>query len=789
MSHRIPHQKATLSRLISQHTGTLLATATALTLPASALAQTGPVLEEVIVTAQKRTANLQDTPISVQVLGNERMSQLNLKGFDDYAQFLPTVSFTSTRPGMSQVYMRGIVSGSNGNHSASQPSVGVYLDEQPITTINEVLDLHAYDFARIETLAGPQGTLFGTSSQAGTLRIITNKPVMDEFEAGYSLALNTVEEGDEGGTAEGFVNVPISDNAAVRLVGWYDKAPGYLDNVPATITYAASGITANNDDVVEDDFNDVETSGARALLRVDLNENWTLTPGLVYQKMDANGTFDHDPDDLDDLESREFYDTFFDEEWYQVSLTVEGRIGDFDLVYAGAYLDRDRDSQYDYSGYAEYLEDLYAGYGYYCLYYTAAGDCADGSQFVDQDENWNRTSHELRLQSSQDARLRYIVGLFYQDAEHDFDLQWVVPDMNPADSIIPDGKTTWQTKQIRKDRDYAVFGEISFDITEQLTVLGGARWYDYKNELYGFNGFIGHCTGFYDEDGNFVEDRENGTPQYPCFDTKILDGVKENDDVIGKFNLTYTVNDDALVYFTWSEGYRAGGVNRARVEGIPGYDEDFATNWEIGWKTTWMNNRLRFNGAVYYIEWDDFQFSILDFAVSNLTIINNAGQATVEGAEFDMDWAATEEFTLSLAASYNNAELEDDLFNGDDLFAPSGTQLPFVPELQATAIARYATEIGGYGAYGQAAWSYTDDSWSDLQVSIREKQSSYDILNLAVGFSKNSWSADLFVDNATDERAEINRFYPGYGSVGTGKDATIATNRPRTIGLRFSQRF
>ncbi len=766
---------------------TILATATATALMAPVQLAMAQALEEVIVTAQKRVSNLQDTPISIQVLGNERISDLNIKGFDDYIQFLPTVSFQSSRPGSSQVYMRGISSGGDGNHSGSMPSVGVYLDEQPITTINEVLDIHAYDLARIEVLAGPQGTLFGASSQSGTLRIITNKPVIGEFQAGYDLAVNTVEDGDEGYTAEGFINLPMGDKSALRLVGWYDKAGGYIDNVASEITFAASGITINNERHVENNFNDVTTSGMRAALKVDLNENWTITPALIYQKMDSNGVFHHDPDTKGDLETSEFFDTFYDEEWYQASLTVEGKIGNMDLVYAGAYLDRDRESQYDYTGYAEYLEDLYGNYyGYDCYLYTAEGGCADSSQYVDGDENWNRTSHELRLQSPQDQRLRYIVGLFYQEAEHDFDLQFVPPDMNPASSVILGGTTVWQTKQVRKDRDQAVFGEVSFDITDKLTLLGGLRYYDYKNELYGFNGTLGHCTGFYDDNGKFIQDRENGTPQYPCFDTKILDDTAENDDVIGKLNLTYAIDDNKLVYFTWSEGYRAGGVNRARVDGVPSYEEDFTSNWELGWKTSWIDDRLRFNGAVYLVEWDDFQYAILDFSVSNLTIIRNAGQARVQGLEFDLNYALNNELTWSFSGAYTDAELDEDIINNEVVIAPKGTQLPFVPEVQFSTILRYNTQVGSFDTHAQAAWSYTDNSWSSIVVDDREDQDSYNLLNLAIGIAKNSWTADLFIDNATDERAEIARNDPGYPSE---KDTYINTNRPRTIGIRFGQKF
>jgi len=525
------------------------------------------------------------------------------------------------------------------------------------------------------------------------------------------------------------------------------------------------------------------------MLKVDLNENWTITPAIIYQKMDSGGVFHHNPEaeGVGDLETTEFFDTFYDEEWYQASLTVEGKIGDMDLVYAGAYLDRDRDSQYDYTGYAEYLEDLYGNYyGNDCYLYAADGGCANPSQYVAQNENWKRYSHELRLQSSQDQRLRFVLGMFYQEAKHDFDLQWIPPDMNSADSVIQGGNTVWQTKQVRNDQDEAAFGEVSFDITDKLTVLGGARYYRYENELYGFNGFLGHCTGFYDDNGKFVEDPENGTPQFPCFDTRILDDTAKNDDVIGKLNFTYALDDDRLVYFTWSEGYRPGGVNRARVEGVPSYKEDFTTNWELGWKTTWMDNRLRFNGAVYYVEWDEFQFAILDFDVSNLTIIRNAGQATVKGLEFDVDYALSNSLTLSFSGAYTDAELDDDIVTGGEILAPQGTALPFVPEYQFSTIGRYDATIGSFDAHAQIAWSFTDSSWSGLESDNREKQDAYNLVNLSFGLGKDNWSANLFIDNATDERAEITRAYAGYPSE---KDSYLDTNRPRTIGIRFGQKF
>ncbi len=197
-------------------------------------ADTG-ALQEVVVTAEKRTENLQDVPLSITAISTERLEQLNINNFNDYVKYLPSVAFQSLGPGFARVFMRGVSSGDNGNHSGPLPSVGVYLDEQPITTIQGALDIHIYDIERVEALAGPQGTLYGASSEAGTVRIITNKPDPSGFKAGYELEGNTVR-GQGGYVAEGFANMPLSANAAVRLVGWAEHDGGYIDNVPGSFT-------------------------------------------------------------------------------------------------------------------------------------------------------------------------------------------------------------------------------------------------------------------------------------------------------------------------------------------------------------------------------------------------------------------------------------------------------------------------------------------------------------------------------------------------------------------------
>src|SRR5580700_5546833 len=198
-------------------------------------------LEEVVVTAQKRTENLQDVPISIEVLDNTKLEQLHVMDLDDYVKYSPSIAYSRAegqggngQPGTSHIYMRGVVSGANENHSGSQPSVGVYLDEQPVTTIDGTPDIHLYDIQRIEVLEGPQGTLYGASSEAGTVRILTNKPDPTGFSASYDGQLNQVAHGHMGTKFDAYVNIPLSSTVAVRLVGFYEKDGGYISNVRGT---------------------------------------------------------------------------------------------------------------------------------------------------------------------------------------------------------------------------------------------------------------------------------------------------------------------------------------------------------------------------------------------------------------------------------------------------------------------------------------------------------------------------------------------------------------------------
>ena len=773
-------------------------------------------LDTVTVTAQKRVENLQKVPISMQVLGAEQLDKLNITDFDDYAKFLPSVSFETAGPGFARVYMRGVASGGDGNHSGSLPSVGMYLDEQPITTIQGALDIHLYDIARVEALSGPQGTLYGASSQAGTVRIITNKPDTSGFSAGYGVEVNTVSNGGTGYIAEGFVNLPINDISAIRMVGWKKRDAGFIDNRFGTRTYpswdADSGGngTIDNAGLAQDDYNDVETTGARLALKIDLDENWSISPSVMGQRQIADGGFVFDPE-VGDLAVNRFYPERSEDKWTQAALTIEGKIGNFDVTYAGAHLKRDVDVESDYSDYSFWYDTL-AGYGaYLCSDFDPdAFECAPGtlvnpSQYIQAVDGYKKTSHEFRISSPRENRFRFVGGLFMQTQEHDIEQRYrIAGDLSDVQSVTGWPDTIWLTKQERTDKDSAVFGEIAYDFTDKLTGTLGARYFRVDNTLKGFFGFAdwGWVSGYGE---NACED---GAPTFNGAPCSFFDKRVEESGTIGKANLTYQVNDNAMIYGTWSEGFRPGGLNRRGI--LPPYLSDYLTSYEFGWKTSWMDNRLVFNGALFRQEWEDFQFSIL--GANGLTEIKNANQARIDGLEMDLNFAVTYNLQLTAGMAFYDAKLTDNYcgFTDDDgnpvsdcadPQAPSGTQLPITPEFKSNLVARYTFDVGTMEAFVQGALVYVGERTSDLRLVEREilgGMDTYTIGDFSAGIRKDNWSLTAYLNNAFDERAVLSRStqcaesicgasgvvpeYPN-GQIYTG------TTQPRTFGIRFSQEF
>ncbi|MFA7322706.1 MAG: TonB-dependent receptor [Dokdonella sp.] len=764
-------------------------------------------LDVITVTSQKRTENLQEVPISIQVLGNEKLRELNVSNFDDYAKFLPSVSYQTLGPGYAQIYMRGVASGGDGNHSGSLPSVGVYLDEQPVTTIQGPLDIHIYDIARVEVLSGPQGTLYGASSEAGTIRIITNKPDPSGYEAGYSLGVNSTSHGGIGNVQEGFVNFPLGEQAAIRLVGWREKEAGYIDNVSGTRTYptwdefTGGNGTISNAATARDNYNDIDTTGARLALGINLNENWTVNASLVGQKSEANGLFAYDPA-VGDLELTHFYPETSQDNWNQAALTVEGKVGNFDVTYSFAHLNRSDLIESDYSDYSFWYDTLYAYGG---SIYNDNGDIINPSQYIQAKDRYRKTSHELRIATPQDNRLRFVGGLFWQDQDHDIQQRYKVNGLSSELSTPGWPDTLWLTKQTREDRDKALFGELSYDlIPDTLTASFGGRYFKSDNSL---GGYFGFSAGFspdseYGEAGCPTPEPYHGAP---CQDFD--KSVKESGSLY-KANLTWKATPTKMFYLTRSEGFRPGGINRRGI--LPPYLSDYLTNFEAGWKTTWLDNHLSFNGSVFRQQWKDFQFSIL--GANGLTEIKNANQARINGAEFEVNWAASYNLQISAGAAFYNAKLtenycgftDDDgipVTECDDPEAPTGTRLPVTPKFKGTLTARYTFDIGSLQAYVQGAGVHVGERTSDLRImerGILGNLPSYSMFDFSAGIAKDNWALDFFVDNAFDKRGQISRFTecaeavcgaPGVVPEYPDGQVYVVPTHPRMVGVRFSQKF
>ncbi len=411
--------------------------------PAAADTSGAVTLEEIVVTAEKRSENLQNVPVSIQAMGQEKLEELHVTDFTDYAQFMPTVSFQTAGPGFSHAYMRGVAANNNINHSGPQPSVGVYLDEQPVTTIDGELDVHIYDIERVEALAGPQGTLYGASSQAGTIRIITNKPDVNKFSASYDLGVDTVSHGGIGYVAEGMVNLPISSTEALRVVVWDEKAAGFINNIPGTITWPTSGIVANNNGVAKKDYNDVETKGGRAALKLLLSDSWTVTPMVMGQIQDSNGVFGYNPA-LGDLNVEHFLPEHDHDTWVQSALTIEGKIGNWDLTYAGGYLNRNVHTTSDYTDYSFFYDKAYGSGNYYR---DNNGNLINPDQEIIGRDNYTKNSQELRFASPKDNAFRFVGGLFYQRQVHEILQDYYIAGLQASRprhrhrSLLPAGRT------------------------------------------------------------------------------------------------------------------------------------------------------------------------------------------------------------------------------------------------------------------------------------------------------------------------------------------------------------
>ena len=794
----------------------VLLASTILSVSATAHAQTEPdaaaaAPDEIVVTAQKRSESIQSVPISLQSLSTQKLDQLQVRNFADYMQFLPSANFTTGSigaPGNASVVFRGVATDGGLVASGTLPTVGTYIDEQPVTSIQGTVDLQLYDVARIEALAGPQGTLFGASSLAGTIRIISNKPDASKFSAAYDLEASHILGNGWGGQAKAFVNVPLKqDQIALRVAGWYNHTPGYIDNVLRARRFPSSGITQTNTAQVKNDFNTSDVYGLRAQLGIDLDENWTVTPSVTYQQTEWDGNFRSDDTKVGELKVATYFPEYGKDSFLQAGATITGRISDFEVTYAGYYMKRTRTDQNDYSDYG-YFYDLVAGSGTGVV--NNAGQMIDPSQVVDNRSALKKVSQELRIATPSNKPFRAVVGLFYQYQFQNETNEYITPGF--ADRLSVPGRpgTVWLTLENRRDRDYAAFAQADLDVTDKLTFTGGIRGYKFDNDLVGF---FGVNTTYFGTGVRLCLGRAAGggpygvgiavVPGSPCTNLGVLnaDGSispkrSKGEGVTWRANATYKVTPDNLLWFTASTGFRPGGINRGGT--AQPFDADKLTNYEIGSRNTFMNRKLTFNVIGFIQDWKNVQVTYQPAGGSGVALIGNVGAARTKGVEVELGWRSPSGFSLNASGTYVDAKLITPFVLFGAVTAPAGQKLPLTPRFKGNIVGRYEWGVGSGKAHLQLAGVYVGERNPVITAAEIPKVGvlpSYFMLDAALGYAWNGMKVEVYMRNLTDERAQFTRAarcninYCGPTASDPVGEVYRLYAQPRTIGIRFGQSF
>ena len=792
-------------------------------------AQSQATIEEVVVTARKRTESLQDVPLSVSAIREETLEQKGINVFEDYLMQLPGVTAGGSGPGQSTIYIRGLASTTPNLTTAGvaglAPNVAFYLDEQPLGQPGRNLDVYAADIARIEVLSGPQGTLFGASSQAGVVRMITNKPVIGESSSSLEVETRFMSEGDTGNKFEYVSNIPFGDSTAMRFVAYRDRRGGYIDQVAGTLNASQSarfraagtvrenglpvsssragfqagadlsGVTLTNANaIVKEDANESTYEGFRASIKHEINDNWGALVTVATQTIDADGVFFVDPT-LGDLEVQRYTDDSISDEYDNMSFTLNGSIGELEVVYAGAYTERNSDQNVDYTDYLfvgqylpYYICDYYVTYTSYAPGNVPTGSCGAPNLLVDSTTNTEVSTHELRISGPINDTMSFTAGAFTSDLEltelnlfnypgsvgNDITYapNYALTDISST-GAINNGAAGWfsagpYSEPViffndikRTDKQKGIFGEVSMNVSETSELTVGARWYDIEVDFEGSaNSSFGNGFGNTDQQkygSNLSAQYAPGNP----------DGYPDT-----------------------AEGFRPGLLNRpvgsSNAAGTysvkPEVKSDEVTNYEFGWKSVLMDGQLRFNGSAFFVDVSGLQTTVFDPSIVNLFFSDNAADAEIMGLEGDfMYYPDLEGWMISGAFSLLSTELTKSLVPTDDIKV--GSDLAFAPGIQGNLSARkeWPMSSGNNGHY-QAQLTWSDDSYSDVMEPNKAIQDSYSFINMRAGISNDTWMAEVYLDNITDERAEINNTF-------VFDRQRVGIIRPTTLGLRFKRHF
>ena len=818
-------------------------------------AQSQATIEEVVVTSRKKDESLQDVPLSVSAIGEQALEQKGINVFEDYLLQLPGVTAGGSGPGQSTIYIRGLASTTPNLTTAGvaglAPNVAFYLDEQPLGQPGRNLDVYAADVGRVEVLSGPQGTLFGASSQAGVVRMITNKPVIGESSSSLEIETRFMPDGDTGNKFEYVSNIPMGEETAVRFVAYRDRRGGYIDQIAGTLDASQSarfraggtvrenglpvsasragfqagadlsGVTFNKANaIVQEDANPVTYEGFRASVAHEINDNWDALATFATQTIEADGVFFVDPT-KGDLEIQRYTNDEIEDEFDNISFTLKGSIGDLEVLYTGAYTDRTTDQDVDYTDYLfvgqylpYYICDYYVTYTSFAPGNVPTGTCGAPNLLVDSTTNTEVTTHEFRINAPISDTASLTAGVFFSDLEltelnlfnypnsvgNDitYSPNYALTDISST-GAINNGAAGWfsagpYSEPViffndikRTDKQQGVFGELSIDMTETSELTVGVRYYDIEVDFEGSaNSSFGN--GF----GNTDQQRfgSNLSAQYAPGNANGYPDKAKSDGSIGKITYSWNPSDDVMYYVTWSEGFRPGLLNRpvgsSNAAGTytvkPEVKSDEVTNYEFGWKAILADGRLRFNGSAFMVDVTGLQTTVFDPSIVNLFFSDNAADAEITGVEGDfVYYPDMDGWVLSGAFSILDTELTKSLVPTDDI--TEGADLAFAPGMQGNISARkeWGASSGNTGHF-QAQLVWSDDSYSDVMEPNKALQDSYSFINVRAGISNDNWVAEAYIDNITDERAEIANTF-------VFDRQRLGIIRPTTVGLRFKRFF
>jgi len=718
--------------------------------------------ETITVTATKRETKLLDTPISVTVLTSDSLLKNDVDNFADMARLIPGLSYIDSGPGNKRYALRGL-------QSAGEPEVALYYDEVPISglpggsldTGDSQPDIKLWDVDRVEVLRGPQGTLYGNGSLGGAIRVISKRPVLDTIQASVLASEAVTSGGDPSTGLSGMLNVPfIKDVLGIRLTGYVRREGGWIDSIPnADITIPQT--SRNN-------LNFEHTYGGRASIALQLSPSWNVTSINYYQSTDTRA-FDLYPayaTATDSYVSASYVTEPWRDRLFMTNLISTTDLGWAALVASGSYQHRTLVRGIDTTRYL--LEGVYG-----CTEQNYQRTCFPPNQVPAvsySNERVTAWSGEIRVTSQAAGRLKWTAGAFVQDSS-----TWRRTQIAKVDAagnpIIDPANGVAQNRLFERDnsdvfRQFAVFGEGSYDLTKALTATVGLRWFhSYRSDQQVLV-------------QQFFAGAPVGAEPFQSFRQSAL---------FQKYELSYKLGEEGSLYAQAAQGFRAGGPNfpGGFSTSAPPYKADSVWDYEIGWKKQLLNRRLYWSGALFRIDWRDLQ-QLVPTTLFNYIV--NVGSARSNGFETELKLQVNTRVTLGGGAAYNDARLigPQPVQTNPALQIRAGDHLANVPAWTANWSAEYACPLSGQMIVTAGIDGSYQSGKSDLVATQNPayfRIGSATLLAAHLSLARGEdWRISLDVSNLLDSYAPLSA-----RALDSNFAKTIVAARPRTISLNIGR--